>query len=577
MSDLARTPIAQNARQIQNPAASGLLQRKCACGQHTTAGGECAECAKKKSGLQRKLAIGASNDPLEREADRVAHQVMAAPWHSAVSAAPPRIQRFSGHSNRQMDVAPVSVDRVLASSGRPLNPALQQDMEQRFGHDFSQVRVHSDATAEQSALDLNAHAYTVGQNIVFGAGNYIPDTYEGRWLIAHELTHVLQQSRSAGNLPQVQRNGPKTVTAAGTLQVAKDKLKAKYGLKEISEQNGVVWTESELKKIDAAFSKMSPEEQKRLKGVTLMLTDKISPIKRKGKSIPVAGQAFGTFEIDLTRAGVNKTTPLHEAGHLIHHTAIANAEKIFEGSKFKADLETARLALNVAVGKAPKIISGNAAQIESLKQFKAALTQVTTAAGALETSGDDDLNANRAALEQAVQDLEVFRYQLEDFRSEQGVKALLALADLQSAFVAALLSWSDEKEKAVGPIRNLDEFVGIVKKHRLDRRSFAPFTSYAAANWPDYPREFFAEAYQSWRNNRAYMKENGKALFDWFEKGGHLGPTAPQPRAPRKPIKIPMPKLPKALHDTAPVIEELLIEFGETFLPAVEGGVNLIP
>jgi hypothetical protein len=71
-------------------------------------------------------------------------------------------------------------------------------MEQRFGHDFSRVRVHSGADAEQSALDVNANAYTVGHNIVFGAGRLAPGTYEGRRLIAHELTHVVQQSDADG-------------------------------------------------------------------------------------------------------------------------------------------------------------------------------------------------------------------------------------------------------------------------------------------------------------------------------------------------------------------------------------------
>ena len=97
-----------------------------------------------------------------------------------------------------MDAAPASVDQVLASPGRPLEPALRQDMEQRFGHDFSRVRVHSGAAAEQSAQDVNANAYTVGNNIVFGAGRFAPGTHEGRRLIAHELTHVVQQSGSDG-------------------------------------------------------------------------------------------------------------------------------------------------------------------------------------------------------------------------------------------------------------------------------------------------------------------------------------------------------------------------------------------
>lgn len=196
MSDLARAPIAHNARQIQNPAAGGVLQRQCACGNHTVAGGECAACANKKSGLQRKLAVGASNDPLEREADRVADQVMAASVHPADSGAPPRIQRYTGQATEGMDSAPASVDRVLASSGRPLDSGLRQDMEQRFSHDFSRVRVHSGAAAEQSAREVNAHAYTVEHDIVFGAGQFVPGTHEGRRLIAHELTHVVQQSGS---------------------------------------------------------------------------------------------------------------------------------------------------------------------------------------------------------------------------------------------------------------------------------------------------------------------------------------------------------------------------------------------
>jgi len=178
----------------KSPHAGLLLQRKCACGGSASASlsGECEEC--NKNHLQKKLSIGASNDPLEQEADRVADQVLAAPAHPAVSGVPPRIQRFTGQSSGHTDTAPASVDRVLASSSRSLDPALQQDMGQRFGHDFSQVRVHTGKAAEQSARDVNAHAYTVGNNVVFGAGRYTFGTNEGRRLLAHELTHVVQQS-----------------------------------------------------------------------------------------------------------------------------------------------------------------------------------------------------------------------------------------------------------------------------------------------------------------------------------------------------------------------------------------------
>jgi hypothetical protein len=171
---------------------SGVLQRKCAsCGNHTIAGGQCQECDRKK--LQTKLQVNEPGDVYEQEADRIADQVMAMSAYPGVSTAPPRIQRFSGQSNGQMDVAPASVDQALASPGRPLEPALRQDMEQRFSHDFSRVRVHSGAAAEQSARDVNATAYTVGRDIVFGADRFVLGTRMGRRLLAHELTHVIQQ------------------------------------------------------------------------------------------------------------------------------------------------------------------------------------------------------------------------------------------------------------------------------------------------------------------------------------------------------------------------------------------------
>src|SRR6185295_5081690 len=138
------------------PLIGGVLQRKCACGQHTMAAGECDECRKKNSPLQRSKLAG----------------------------------RTSG-------AVPPIVHDVLRSSGQPLDPATRTFMEPRFGHDFSGVRVHSDARAAESAQAVDALAYTVGHRVVFGAGRYTPETSDGRRLLAHELTHVVQQDRSS--------------------------------------------------------------------------------------------------------------------------------------------------------------------------------------------------------------------------------------------------------------------------------------------------------------------------------------------------------------------------------------------
>ncbi len=175
--------------------AGSLLPRECAC---EPLGGEF-EDLKGHAGLQAKLTLGDSNDPLEREADRAAEQVLRVPAIPGVGAAILRIQCFMGPASAPTGAAvPASVERVLAGSGRQLEPPLRQDMEQRFGHDFSRVRVHCGAAAEQSARCLNANAYTVGHHIVFAAGRFALGTHEGRRLIAHELTHVVQQSQPAG-------------------------------------------------------------------------------------------------------------------------------------------------------------------------------------------------------------------------------------------------------------------------------------------------------------------------------------------------------------------------------------------
>jgi hypothetical protein len=95
------------------------------------------------------------------------------------------------------------VHDVVSSGGRPLEPEVRADMESRLGHDFSDVRVHDDASAAASASAVNAHAYTVGSNVVFQRDKYDPSTHDGKTALAHELTHVVQQ-----------RSGPVDGTAA---------------------------------------------------------------------------------------------------------------------------------------------------------------------------------------------------------------------------------------------------------------------------------------------------------------------------------------------------------------------------
>ena len=171
--------------------------------------------------IQPKLAINEPGDRYEQEADRVAGQVMRAPEPRVQRACAcggrcPKCQKEhsdSGHERVQrvhtsrvqaggagLMTAPATVHKALRSPGQPFDPATRAFMEPRFGFDFSHVRVHLDDVAAESARDVNAQAYTVGHNIVFGANRFAPHAHEGRRLIAHELTHVMQQSHGAARI-----------------------------------------------------------------------------------------------------------------------------------------------------------------------------------------------------------------------------------------------------------------------------------------------------------------------------------------------------------------------------------------
>ncbi len=181
-----------------------MRSASCACG------GGCARCNNRKNSsrgiLQAKLEVGAPDDAYEQEADRVADEILATPSGKAISSkTPPLIQRLTSQTNGYKTAAPPSVESVLSGSGKPLDTQLQQDMGQRFSQDFSEVRIHTGMDAEQSAQEISAHAYTVGRNIVFGAGQFAPSSQQGKRLLAHELTHVVQQ-RSEINRQIIQRD-----------------------------------------------------------------------------------------------------------------------------------------------------------------------------------------------------------------------------------------------------------------------------------------------------------------------------------------------------------------------------------
>jgi hypothetical protein len=142
---------------------AGLLQRKCACGQHTSSGEACETCKKKR--LQR-----------------------------AVRAGPRSGEPSPSTRSDTLNRAPSIVHDVLNSPGQALDSQVRAEIEPQFGHDFSQVRIHTNPKAAESAQAVQAQAYTVGHHLVFASGQYQPNTQTGKHLLAHELSHVVQQS-----------------------------------------------------------------------------------------------------------------------------------------------------------------------------------------------------------------------------------------------------------------------------------------------------------------------------------------------------------------------------------------------
>lgn len=177
-------------------AAAPRIQR-CSCG------GTCPDCAgrEEESRLQTKLTVGPPGDRYEREADRVAEQVMRMPDAGAdVTTQPgPSIQRLPA------DAGGVSVHAALPMGGaRPLSAQTRAFMEPRLGMDFGGVRLHTGAAAERAAAGLNARAFTVGRDVWLGRGASESD----RRLMAHELTHVVQQGGTAAPRTVQRQAGP---------------------------------------------------------------------------------------------------------------------------------------------------------------------------------------------------------------------------------------------------------------------------------------------------------------------------------------------------------------------------------
>jgi hypothetical protein len=175
--------------------------------------------------VQRMPTVSSPRDPYEHEADDVADKVMRMADPAPIGSVPPVILRKASGSEKE-EGAPSAhpgdaldagaAVRAAERGGQPLSSEVRSHFEPRFGYDFSAVRVRADSEAAEAARAVQARAFTVGRNIVFGHSEFAPGTVQGRRLIAHELAHVIQQGAAGARGPR-EGNAVSSTSSPGTI------------------------------------------------------------------------------------------------------------------------------------------------------------------------------------------------------------------------------------------------------------------------------------------------------------------------------------------------------------------------
>jgi outer membrane protein OmpA-like peptidoglycan-associated protein len=240
------------------------------------------------------------------------------------------LQRRATHES-ELEEIPLIVHEVLQSPGQSLDSSTRAFMEPRFGHDFSQVRVHTDAKAAESARAVNALAYTVNHNVVFGVGRYSPNTQTGMELLAHELTHVVQQSGTRNNTATNQ-GSMQGFTAPWAIGQANDQYEQEANrianqVVQMAEPTGqcqiappitapMIVSNPLLQRQNGGAEGGDLEEPQLTRSEEIALS-RSSPGEFTGQSQPL-GISLYNFGIDVAEPKVEHRAVLTELGHLLN-------------------------------------------------------------------------------------------------------------------------------------------------------------------------------------------------------------------------------------------------------------------
>lgn len=284
--------------------------------------------------MQAKLKVSQPNDPFEQEADHIAEQVMSMSSNQVnrkCTSCHMKDEKIDIHrKSNSFDGLEVSdniaqdIGNIQNSGGSTLDGSTRGVMESRFGFDFGNVRIHSDEHAAKSAEAVNARAYTVGNDVVFGKNEYSPGTASGKYLLAHELTHVIQQDGRSSTIQRQLSNenavpGPITESVGHVSVSAGITMTAEATLREIYNQASRQISNEAIRMISNGTSVEDAARwaNQARNGLKVQIRASGSPITRglaEARNIRKYGNNVGPTYDDLIRAGKTPEEIIESSG-----------------------------------------------------------------------------------------------------------------------------------------------------------------------------------------------------------------------------------------------------------------------
>jgi hypothetical protein len=428
--------------------------------------------------IQPKLTLNTPGDVYEQEAEHVSNHVMrmsdhaSDKWPACGQKATDDMVHRQPESSEQPGINPEVESQIhqMRGSGQPLPPSVRRSFEPRFGEDFSKVRVHTGPDASYVARQLNARAFTIGRDVMFAAGQYAPETAEGEKLLAHELTHVVQQG--GGERTKISREpaGDVVQRPAGPEQTLQDKYKITI------ESGNKNWSKDDLGYLESALARLSKKE-----------------------AAVLEGYRFIRWTTKEDRADVDKTYKdpgkeecgFHEPGADNKTFKISMYDKCFGGpSDTKYDVPNAVFEILHEIGHAVQW----AEQRQAWDLYKQAEVDHNKAVASHKEAADSYNDATPA----------------DQRKLKANLDKLEAKANkLDLAFRAA------ENQYEAAKKRNLNEFSKLVAGK-------ADLMDYSQPN----AFEALPDAFAAYHANPRRLQEANPELYKWFAKHGELGATA---------------------------------------------------